>query len=154
MATTNPITKITRQHEATWSQLHKRVSSPLTYDFGQLFPDQLVTFLHQKATSLNTSIAYFVPSLLTTTAFLLPKNGATLYALNHEQQLNIYMMFIGHPGTGKSSAIQHACLRPITHSTPMKFPTSYWTGPSLLLLSNKLLGLVIPSSFRQNFLTF
>ena len=46
------------------------------------------------------------------------------------------------------------CLRPITHSTPMKFPTSYWTGPSLLLLSNKLLGLVIPSSFRQNFLTF
>jgi hypothetical protein len=28
--------------------------------------------------------------------------------------MDIYTVFVGYPGTGKSSAIQHGCLEPIT----------------------------------------
>ena len=56
----------------------------------------------------NTS--YFMPILLTTTEFLSAKNGCTVETLTHEQPMNIYGIFVGYPGMGKSSAIQHGCL--------------------------------------------
>jgi hypothetical protein len=58
-------------------------------------------------------IGYFTPALLTTTAFLSAKNGCTVETLTHEQPMNIYGIFVGYPCTGKSSAIQHACLAPM-----------------------------------------
>ena len=37
MATTNPFTKVARQHETTWTQLHKRVSN-ISFRFEDIFP--------------------------------------------------------------------------------------------------------------------
>lgn len=113
MATSNPFTKVARQHETTWAQLHKRVSN-VPFQFDNIFPEDIVTFLRHKAASINTSIGYLIPSLLTITAFLYAKNGCTVQTQNHEQPINIYTMFVGYPGTGKSSAIQHGCLEAIT----------------------------------------
>ena len=114
MATTNPFTKVARQHETTWTQLHKRVSN-IPFRFEDIFPEDITTFLRHKAASVNTSIGYLIPSLLTTTAFISAKNGCTVQTYNHEQPLNIYTMFVGYPGTGKSSAIQHGCLEPLAN---------------------------------------
>ena len=77
------------------------------------FPEDIATFLHHKAVSLNSSIGYLTPSLLNTTAFLSAKNGCTVQTLTHKQPVNIYTVFVGYPGTGKSSAIQYGCLQPI-----------------------------------------
>ena len=73
----------------------------------------MVRFLSSKATSLNSSIGYLAPALLTTTAFLSARNGYAVEALTHEQPLNLYTIFVGYPGTGKSSALRHGCLEPI-----------------------------------------
>lgn len=45
---------------------------------------------------------YITPLILTTTAHILASNQATVNALTHSQQLNVYTIFVGHPGTGKS----------------------------------------------------
>jgi hypothetical protein len=56
MATKNPLTKIARQHEVTWTQLQKRISD-VPYIFQQLFPDDMETFiLRHKASSINSSL--------------------------------------------------------------------------------------------------
>ncbi|CAB4005397.1 Hypothetical predicted protein [Paramuricea clavata] len=82
------------------------------YIFQQLFPDDMETFLRHKASSINSSIGYIVPALLSTTA-LSAKNGCRVATATHEQPMNIYTIFVGYPGTGKSSAIQHGCLGPL-----------------------------------------
>lgn len=112
MASTNPLIKVARQHETTWTQLHKRIAD-IPFRFEEIFPEDIATFLRHKAVSLNSSIGYLTPSLLTTTAFLSAKNGCTVQTLTHEQPINMYTMFVGYPGTGKSSAIQYGCLQPI-----------------------------------------
>jgi ribosome biogenesis GTPase A len=105
MASTNPLTKVARQHETTWTQLHKRIAD-IPFQFEEIF-------LPHKAVSLNSSIGYLIPSLLTSTAFLSAKNGCTVQTLTHEQPINMYTIFVGYPGSGKSSAIQYGCLQPI-----------------------------------------
>ena len=113
MATSNPFIKVARQHETTWTQLHKRISD-VPFGFNEIFSEEIATFLRHKAVSLNSSIGYLTPALLTTTAFLSAKNGCTVETITHEQPMNIYTVFVGYPGTGKSSAIQHGCLEPMT----------------------------------------
>jgi hypothetical protein len=41
------------------------------------------------------------------------KNGCRVATATHEQPMNIYTIFVGYTGTGKSSAIQHGCLGPL-----------------------------------------
>ena len=112
MASTNPFLKVARQHETTKTHLHKRVSN-VPFQFKDIFPQDVVLFLRHKAVSVNSSIGYLTPALLTTAAFLTAKNGCTVETITHEQPVNIYMMFVGYPGTGKSSAIEDGCLQTI-----------------------------------------
>ena len=81
MATSNPLTKVARQHETTWTQLHKRISD-VPFRFEDVFPQEIATFLRNKAVSLNSSISYFTPAILTTTAFLSAKNGCTVVVID------------------------------------------------------------------------
>jgi hypothetical protein len=113
-ASTNLLTKVARQHETTWTQLHKRIVD-IPFQFKEMFSEDIVTFLRHKAVSLNSSIGYLTPSLLTITAFLSTKNGCTVQTLTHKQPINMYTIFVGYPGTGKSSSIQYDCLQPIAH---------------------------------------
>ena len=100
-----PIARLSRQSETTWATFHRRVSS-MSFDYSKLLPEPVFAFLDHKAKSLGSSTGYVVPSLLTCTAFLLASNNANLLLGTYIQPSNLYTMFIGHPGTGKSPAIE------------------------------------------------
>ena len=108
----NPFTKVARQHEKTWTSLQRRISG-MSYDYADLFQDNVLQFLKNKALSLGSSIAYFAPTLLTTTAFILAKNGATVTTFNYEQLPNLFTLFVGYPGTGKSASVDHGATTPV-----------------------------------------
>ncbi|CAH3153562.1 unnamed protein product, partial [Porites lobata] len=101
----NPILHLSRQNEATWASFHHRVSG-IHYNYDQLFPKTVFQFLEAKAKSVGSSIGYLVPSLMTATSFLLGNTDAHFLNGNHIQPLNLYTMSVGHPGTGKSPAIE------------------------------------------------
>ena len=101
----NPILRLSRQNEATWASFHRRVSG-IHYNYDQLFPETVFQFLEAKAKSVGSSIGYLVPSLMTATSFLLGNTDAHFLNGNHIQPLNLYTMSVGHPGTGKSPAIE------------------------------------------------
>ena len=44
--------------------------------------------------------------MVTATAFLMANSGARFLNGSHIQPLNLYTMSVGHPGTGKSHAIE------------------------------------------------
>ena len=111
MATSNPLTKIERQHDRTWCQLQKKiVGSDNSFDFTKIMPENIVSFMKHKAISV---IGYFMLTLLTTVPYLLSKAKATIATVNHVQLTNLYTIFVGYPGTGKSFAIDHGCIKPI-----------------------------------------
>ena len=99
-----PIARLSRQSETTWATFHRRVSS-MSFDYSKLLPEPVFAFLDHKAKSLGSSTGYVVPSLLTCTAFLLASNNANLLLGTYIQPPNLYTMFVGHPVTGKSPAI-------------------------------------------------
>ena len=101
----NPIVRLTRQNKATWASFHRRVSA-ITFHYEQIFPDVVFKFLEAKAKSVGSSIGYLFPSMMTATAFLLANSEAHFLSGTHIQPLNIYTMSVGHPGTGKSPAIE------------------------------------------------
>ena len=112
----NPLTKVARQQESTWTALHKRISQ-MSYNYSDLFEHQVRQFVENKAISLGSSIGYFAPSTLTTTAFILANNGATIDCGTHRQVPNLFTMFVGYPGTGKSAAIDHSATTPLLSIT-------------------------------------
>ena len=112
MSLSNPITKIGRQHEKTWSRLQRRLST-LSFDYAKIMPENINNFIKHKATSVNTSIGYLLPTILATISYLLTRAKATISSVNHVQPTNLYTIFVGYPGTGKSSAIEHGCLKPM-----------------------------------------
>ena len=77
----------------------------MSFDYSKLLPEPVSAFNDHKAKSLGSSIGYVVPSLLTCTAFLLASNNANLLLGTYIQPPNLYTMFVGHPGTEKSPAI-------------------------------------------------
>ena len=112
MATSNPLTKIGRQHDRTWCRLQKRLSDN-SFNYTKIMPQNIVSFIKHKATSVNSCIGYFVPTLLATISYILTKAKVTISTVNHVQPTNLYTIFVGYPGTGKSSAIDHGCIKPL-----------------------------------------
>ena len=78
----------------------------MTFDYSKMFSEPVFEFLNKKSQELGSSIGYVVPSLLTSTAYILATNDATFQIGTHLQPLNLYTMMVGHPGTGKSPAIE------------------------------------------------
>jgi hypothetical protein len=72
MPLSNPITKIGRQHEKTWSRLQRRLST-LSFDYTKIMPENINNFIKHKATSVNTSIGYLWPTILATISYLLTR---------------------------------------------------------------------------------
>ena len=147
----NPLTKVARQHESMWTSLQRRVSG-MHYSYSSLFPENVFTFFENKAISVGSSIRYLAPTLLTTTAFILAKNGATIQTSPNQQQLPNISLFVGYPGTGKSASGDHAATTPILSIT--KPDETLLVGkPHLLLSSNKSPTKVKRTLFRRKFLT-
>ena len=48
----------------------------MSYQYCDIFEEEVKQFVENKTISLYTSIGYFAPSILTTTAFILANNGA------------------------------------------------------------------------------
>ena len=94
------LSKLNKQHEQTRVNLQKHINE-VQFSYGNLFPNHDVWPFHKKkAVSGGGCKGYFVPSLLTTTMYLLACNHARVQTLTHDQPLNIYTIFVGYPGTG------------------------------------------------------
>ena len=78
----------------------------MQFDYSELFSAEGYSFLEHKAKSIGSFIGYLLPSILTGTAFALGNHGAQLMVGSHIQPINLFTIFIGHPGTGKSPAIE------------------------------------------------
>ena len=96
------LSKLNKQNEQTWVNLKKRLNE-VQFSYKKLFPQPVYDFINIKAVSVGSCEGYFVPSLLTTTAYLLACNYVQVQTLTHDQPLNIYPVFVGYPGTGKIS---------------------------------------------------
>lgn len=81
------MSKITKQHEKTWSLLHKRLME-MEFNFQELFNDNVWEFLQKKAASLSTSVGYLVPCILTSTAFV-ASTGSLISHKQHEIPFNL-----------------------------------------------------------------
>ena len=152
----NPIVPLSRQNENTWASFHRRVSG-IAFNYEELFSDAVFKFLEAKAKSIGSSVGYLLPSLMTATSFLLANSDAHFLNGTHLQPLNLYTMSVGHPGTGKSPAIETvlAALRDvdtITKETLVSATTSsglvktiskqgkaFVASPELFDILNKLL---------------
>ena len=102
------LSKLNKLHEQTWVNLQKRLNE-VQFSYRKLFPQpEVYEFIKNKAVSVGSWEGYFVPSLLTTTAYILACNHARVHArvqaLTHNQPLNIYTIFVGYPGTGTFNA--------------------------------------------------
>ena len=103
--------RLARQHENTWADLHRCIIA-MPYDFGQLFPVDVRTFIQNKAVSMSSAIGYFVPCILSTTSFVVGLNSL----ISHNEQTfpcNLYTMVIGPPTTGKSPAMKECAVDPL-----------------------------------------
>lgn len=95
------ISKINKQHEQTWVALQKRLNS-VQFNFETIFANQeTYNFIRNKAISVGSCDGYLIPTLLTTTAYVLAQKGTRIETSTHKQPINLYTLFIGYPGTGK-----------------------------------------------------
>ena len=95
------LSKCNRQNEQTWVKLQRQLNE-VEFSYAKLFPNSDVhDFIKNKAVAVGSCEGYFIPSLLTTTAFLLASKGLRVQMLTHNQPLNIFTVFVGYPGTGK-----------------------------------------------------
>ena len=105
------LAKVAKQHEKTWAQLHRRLIS-IPFDYDCLFPSPVAEFVNKKAASLGSCPGYLVPCLLTSTAYIIAQNFVLRSGLQDMPQ-NLYMVFVGSPGTGKSQALKEGALQPM-----------------------------------------
>ncbi|KXJ14385.1 uncharacterized protein LOC110238953 [Exaiptasia diaphana] len=106
------VSKLNKQNEQTWINLQKRLND-VQFKYDNLFPEAVYQFIQNKATSVGSCDGYFIPSLLTASAFVMANRKAVVETASHNQPLNLYTIFLGHPGTGKSSAIQYGAQEPL-----------------------------------------
>lgn len=100
------LAKVAKQHEVTWAQLNRRLIS-LPFNYDSLFTPSVAEFVKKKAASIGCCPGYLVPCLLATTAYL-TAGKSTIRCGPQAMPCNLFMVFVGPPGTGKSQA---ACLQ-------------------------------------------
>ena len=95
------VSKLNKQNEQTWVNLQRRLNS-IQFPYSKLFTnDEVHRFVKNKAVSVGSSEGYFIPTSLTTTAFILACNDSSVDASTHKQPLNLFTIFVGYPGTGE-----------------------------------------------------
>lgn len=135
------LAKLNKQHEQTWINLQMRLNE-IQFQYDTLFDEENVyTFLKNKAISVGSCPGYFVPSLLTTTAYILACNNTFIDVTTHKEPLNLYTVFIGYPGTGKGCSTI-ILTNPFTCSQTINMKSIFITTHSFLFVK----------SFKQTFL--
>lgn len=105
------LAKVAKQHDKTWAQLNRRLIS-LPFDYESLFTPRVAEFVKNKAASIGSSPGYLVPCLLTTTGYVIAQNFL-IRCGPQEMPSNLFMVFVGPPGTGKSQVLKEGALQPI-----------------------------------------
>lgn len=109
------LSKLNKQHKQTWGNLQKRLNK-VQFPYKKLFPNSDVQeFVKNKAVSVGSCEGYFIPSLLTTTAYLLASKHARVQTLTHNQPLNIFTIFVGYPEQVNISCV-HLEIRSLFYS--------------------------------------
>ena len=98
------ISKIRKQAEQTLNQLHKRLIA-LPEAAECLFSNEVWGFLTTKANAISANMGYLVASIIATCAYVAGLN-ARIHSNGHEMAMNIFCIFIGRPGTGKSQVLK------------------------------------------------
>ena len=95
------LSKLNKWNEQTWVNLQKRLNE-VQFPYATLFASSEVqNFVKNKSLSVSSCKGYFIPSIWTTTAYILVSNQAKVNTLTHSQPLNVYTIFVGYPGKGK-----------------------------------------------------
>lgn len=82
--------KLNKQHKQTWVNCQKWLNK-VQFSHQKLFPrSEVHKFIKNKAVSVGSCKGYFIPSLLTTTAYLLASDQARVQTLTHNQPLNVF----------------------------------------------------------------
>ena len=84
------VSKLTKQNKQTWVKLQRRLNSA-QFPHSKLFTnDKVHSFVTNKAISVGSPEGYFIPTLLTTTAFILAWNDTRVDSSTHKQPLNLF----------------------------------------------------------------
>lgn len=105
------LAKVAKQHDKTWAQLNRRLIS-LPFDYDSLFTPRVAESVKNKAASIGSSPGYLVPCLIATTAYVIAEN-CLIRCGQQEMPANLFMVFVGPPGTGKSQVLKEGALKPI-----------------------------------------
>ena len=103
------LAKVAKQHKRTWAQLNRRLIS-IPFEYDSLFSPRVSKFIKQKAASLGSCPGYLVPCLLTSTAYVISQNFLVRNG-SQDMPVNLFMVFVGPPGTGKSQALKEGALQ-------------------------------------------
>ena len=98
------ISKLRKQPEQTWNQLHKRLIA-LPEAAEALFSNEVWGFLTTKANAISSNVGYLVASIIATCAYVAGLN-VRIRSNGREMPMNIFCIFIGPPGTGKSQVLK------------------------------------------------
>lgn len=137
------VSKLYKQNEQTWVNLQRRLNS-IQFPYSKLFTDNEIHLLvNNKAVSVGSSESYFIPTLLTTTAFILACNDSRVEVIStHRQPLNLFIIFVGYPGTSEYKICIFGFTMPLTKnflffsSVPQRFT---WVRSYLVSLANLFL---------------
>ena len=77
-----------------------------------MFTPRVAEFVNKKAASIGSCPGYLGPCLLTTTAYIVAEHFF-IRCGPQEMPSNLYMVFVGPPGTGKSQVLKEGSLQPI-----------------------------------------
>lgn len=103
--------KISKQPETTWTDLHQRLLS-MPFDYSELLSSDVYQFVRNIATSVSSCEGYFLPCLITTTAFVIG-NSSLIRNAEQTMPINLFSVVIGPPTTGKSVALNKCCMEPL-----------------------------------------
>ena len=133
------VSKLNKQNEQTWVNLQRRLNS-IQFPYSKLFTnDEVHRFVKNKAVSVGSSEGYFIPTLLTTTAFILACNDARVDPSTHRQPLNLFTIFVGYPGTGEYKIFGFTVLLPtLSHLFPPFGNIIHGLNRNLVSLPNPL----------------
>ena len=84
----------------------------MPFNYDTLFTPSVGEFVKKKAASIGSCPGYLVLCLLATTAYL-TAGKSTIRCEPQEIPCNLFMVFVGPPGMGKSQALKEASLEPL-----------------------------------------
>ena len=106
MMSQSKIQRLNKQHESTWTELHKRLIS-MPFRYSEIFSPAVGEFVKNMSLSLSSCRGYFVPCLMRTTVFIVG-TGSLIARRDQLMPLNLYTIVVG-----KSIDLSKSCMEPL-----------------------------------------